>query len=135
MARDEEIERRLQNWARWRLCCTGSPLGFAGVDLENADMPRDPYAQAPIPTNDIEASETEEAVRQLPDELFQTLVVFYIGAGSQVKKARHLGITERGMRARVEQAHRYLSAYFTGKNERIRVERERVEALLRAAVG
>lgn len=95
-------------------------------------MPRDPYAQAVIPTNDVEASETEDAVMSLPAELWQTLVLFYVGAGSQVKKANQLGITERGMRARVDQAHRHLSAYFTQKNERARAERERVESLQRS---
>lgn len=131
MARDEEIERRLQNWARWKLSCTGGPLGFAGVDLESAGIHRDPYASAPVPTLDVEAAETEEALKQLPADLWETVVLFYVGAGSQAKKAKKLGITERGMRGRIEQAHRWLSAYFTGLNERRRAERTRVEGLLR----
>ena len=132
MARDEETERRLQNWARWRLCCTGGPLGFAGVDLEKADMPRDPYgAQAPIPTNDIEGGETEVAVQALPVELRQTVELHYLGAGSQAKKAAKLCITERAMRMRVEQAHRHVSAWFAAKTDAARTERDRVVRLQR----
>lgn len=132
MARDEEMERRLQNWARWRLGASGGSLGYAGVDLANADMPRDPYgAQAPIPTNDLEASDTDAGVQLLPSELRQTVELHYIGAGSQAKKAAKLCITERAMRMRVETAHRFLSSHFANKTELARLERTRVEALQR----
>jgi hypothetical protein len=134
MPRDEEIERRLQNWARWRLSLQAGSMGYAGVDLESAGMPRSGYdTPAAIPTHDVEASETEDAVKSLPELLWQTLVVFYVGAGSLAKKARHLDISERALHARVEQSHRLLSAHFTAKNEQARLARERLVDLMRSA--
>ena len=135
MARDEDMERRLQEWARWKLDANRSPLGFAGVDLANAELPRDPYgAQAPIPTNDLEAAETDKAVMALPHELVETVHLHYVGAGSQAKKAAKLGVTERSMRDRVERAHRMLSRHFAEKTEASRAERARVEQLQRTVV-
>ena len=131
MARDEETERRLQNWARWRLCCTGGPLGYAGVDLTTADQPSGGFENASIPTNDVEASETEVAVRALSADLKQTVELHYIGAGSQAKKATKLCITERTMRLRVEQARRQVSAWFAAKTEAACAERDRVVRLQR----
>lgn len=134
MARDEEMERRLQNWARWKLGGSRNPLGFAAVDLENVGMPRDPYgAQAPIPTDDIEASETHDAVLKLPSELKATVELHYLGAGSQEKKATRLCITTRSMRERVERAHRLLSSHFAHRADLARTERTRVEKLQRTA--
>jgi hypothetical protein len=125
------MERRLQNWARWRLSTKGSPLGYAGIDLESALEGSGSGYDTPsaIPMHDFEASETEAAVMSLPEELWRTLVTFYVGAGSQAKKAKGLGVTERGMLARVDQAHRKLATYFTDKAQQARAERSRVEQL------
>lgn len=130
MSRDEEIERRLKNWARWKLGATRAPQGTAGTNWDSFGMPRDPYgAQTPIPTDDDEAWKTDEAVLRLASELRAAVESEYLGAGSQAKKARRLGITERGMRDRIERAHRLLSSHFAAQFDRATAERARVEQL------
>ena len=74
MARIDWIEDRLNNWARWKLTRGTGGLGYASVNLANPTLGvREPYAEAPIPTNAVEAGETDDAVNRLhPPELGQS---------------------------------------------------------------
>ena len=132
MGRVEWIEQRLLNWARWRLTQGSGVLGFASVNLEKADMPREPYADAPIPTNGIEAGETDEAVARLPSELRATVECHYLNAGTQAEKLRRLCVTKATLYARVERAQRLLAEHFAAKRDQAKAMRERVEALQRS---
>lgn len=129
MARLEWIERRFPNWRRWKLARGSGALGYAAVNLENADMPRDPYADAPIPTSDIEASETDVAIELLPAELKETVYVWYLGTRGLAEKLRQLGCAEPTLHARIGKAHMLMAGHFTEKDEKRRLERQRVERL------
>ena len=129
MARNEDMERRLLNWARWKLTGGFGVLGFASVNLEEADMPREPYADAPIPTSNIEASETDEAVKLLPSEVRATVEIHYLGNQTRRVKLARLCITERSYDLRIERAHRLLGVHFLARLDRQRAERVRVEKL------
>lgn len=133
MARIEWIEERLRNWARWRLMSGSGVLGFAGVNLENADMPREPYADAPIPTNEIEASEMEDLVKRLPGELKATVEVWYVDGGKLAKKLAKLCCAESTLHGRIERAHRQLADHLLAKQDRQKAERERVQAQMHGA--
>lgn len=130
MARIEWIEQRLQNWARWKLARGGGALGYAQVNLADADAGRDGYIEARIPTSDVEAAETDQAVARLnPPGLALTVREVYVGAGGIKDKARRLTCGVATVYARVEQAHRQLASDLSDKARRREVERERVEAL------
>lgn len=129
MARNEDMERRLLNWARWKLTNGAGLLGFAAVDLEEAGMPREPYADAPIPTSNIEASETDEAVKKLPSDLRATVETHYLSNATFALKLKRLCISKPALYLRIERAHRLLSDHFMARLDRQRAERERVERL------
>lgn len=137
MARLEWMEHRLNNWARWRLTRGGGVLGYAGVDLSDPTPGvRDPYAPVSVPTSDVEASETQDAVNQLsPPELKRTLEVFYLGRGGIRDKAVRLRCAESTVYARVEQAHHQLAGILSLKQSRARDERARVELLQRGVAA
>ena len=135
MARIEAIEHRLLNWARWRLTRGTGVLGYASVDLTNpTPTMREPYAETPIPTNAVEAAETDSAVNRLhPGGLKLAVEEFYVGCGGVKDKARRLGIGESTLYLRIDQAHQQLAEHFAARAAKARDERRRVELAQRAA--
>lgn len=135
MARIEDIERRLLNWARWRLGATRSPLGYAQaqfgerVDGEGWDAP------AVIPTVDAEAAETDRAVGALDSRLRRTVEVAYLHGGGIARKLQMLACSRATLHARIDEAHRKLSGWFTDQHRQAQAERQRVEQLQRRAGG
>jgi DNA-directed RNA polymerase specialized sigma24 family protein len=132
MARIDWIEQKMQNWVRWKVSQGSGRLGYSSVNLQNAEMPREPYADAPIPTSDIDASEIDEAIGKLPSELKAAVHVVYLSNMTMREKLRRLAIAETTMQTRIGQAHRMLADHFIAKQDRQRVERARVEALQRS---
>ena len=144
MARLEWVHYRLLNWQRWMLTQGSGVLGYAGMKWAEPVKVLEPYAEAPVPTNAIEASETNDAVQRLPGELKATVFVHYLGkldpgakreryaAGERDQLAK-LCIAKSTLHARIERAHRLLAEHFNDKAERGRVERSRVEGTIDAA--
>lgn len=131
MARIESVEWRLLNWARWK---AGRSIGYAASNPDNAGMPRDPWAETPIPTSDCEASETDDAIDAvLSEEQQRTVYVVYLGPGTGEDALRHLGCSKSALHDRIGAAHRKLAHHFAEAVERARNERERVEGLQRLA--
>jgi hypothetical protein len=127
VARIAAIENRLQNWARWK---AGRSISYAASNPDNAGMPRDPFADAPIPVSDCEASETDDAIDQvLSSEQRLTVYEVYMGQGNEGDRLRRLGCSKTTMHERSGAAHRVLANHFSGLAERRQTERERVEAL------
>lgn len=132
MARIDWIEQRLQNWVRWKLMSGRGALGYASVNLAAADMPREPYADVPIPTSDIDASELDDAIERLPSELKATVHEVYLGTNTMREKMRRLCIAEATLHARIGRAHRLLADHLAARQDRRAVERARVEQLMRS---
>lgn len=135
MARIEEIENRLRNWSRWREGAGGGRLNYSSVKW-GPPLPKasqDPYAAAPVPINDIEASETEQAVQLLPGDLKATVIEYYTGRGGEADHLRQLCCAKATMYARIDRAHRLLADHFAAKKDRQREERERLDLLQRQA--
>jgi hypothetical protein len=132
MARIEWVDQRLLNWARWVASGGSGVLGYAGVNLADADAGRDGYASATIPISDVEASETNDAVERLPSELKATIAEVYLGSGGIKDKLKRLACSEATLHRRVDQAHRLLADHFTAQDDKRRAERARVEALQRS---
>ena len=135
MARIDDIENRLRNWARWKDGASGGRLNYSSVKW-GAPMPkgpRDTYDSVPVPINDIEASETDQAVQRLPSELKATVIECYTGRGGEAEHLRVLCCAKATMYARIDRAHRLLADHFAAKQDRQREERERLERLQRQA--
>lgn len=130
MARIEWIEQRLHNWVRWKLLSGGGRLGYAAVNLAEAGMPREPYADAPIPTSDIDASELDDAIERLPSELKATVHEVYLGRDTLREKMRRLCIAEPTLHKRIGQAHRLLADHLLAQQDKRKEERRRVEELI-----
>lgn len=129
MARIAAIEHRLLNWARWK---AGRSISYAALNPDNAGMPRDPYADAPIPVSDCEASETDDAIDQvLTSEQRRTVYEVYLGRYGERERCVRLGCSKSALHDRISAAHRALSEHFAAAAARRRTERERVEALSR----
>lgn len=130
MARDEWMEQRLQNWARWKLMAGSGVLGYAAVNLAQADAGRDGYVEARVPINEVDASETDQAVQQLhPPVLRLTVVAYYTRRGGMREVTRALGCAEATVHARIAQAHTQLVAFLAETKRRADAERRRVETL------
>jgi len=132
MARIDEIERRLLNWARWRAGGAAGGLGYASVNLQSEGAQAG-YREAVIPTIDCEAEETERAVMSLASELRAAVEAVYLQGGTSEQKARRLCVTPRTVQMRVETAHRRISAWLADLAATRRLQRERIEAMQRAA--
>lgn len=131
MARLDWIEARLVNWARWRAMRGGAGgLGYAAVRLSAANAGRGGYLSASVPVLDVEAHETDDAVRLLhPGGLRLTVTEVYCGAGGLRDKARRLCCSEGEIHRRVGQAHTQLAEHFVARAAAARAESERVERL------
>lgn len=130
MARLEWIEERLQNWARWKLMGGGGEMGYAAVDLSGANAGRNGYVQATVPTSEVEAAETDDAVNRLnPRGLALSVHEFYVGHGGIADKAARLHCGVSTLHRRIDDAHRQLANHFLAQQDRAKAERARVEAL------
>jgi DNA-directed RNA polymerase specialized sigma24 family protein len=133
MARIEDIERRLLNWARWRIDRTSGVLGYAAAPLAERVDGEGWDAHALIPTVDCEASDTEVAVQALEGRLKATVEMVYVQGGGMRRKAERLCCSEATVHARIDEAHRKLSNWFTDRQQQREAERERVQQLQRLA--
>lgn len=132
MARIEWIEHRLLNWARWKLGRSCGGLGYSSVNLASASSGRDGYVEARIPINDVEASDTDDAVARLPSELKATVLEVYTGPGGEGDHLRRLCCAKATMHARIGRAHKLLADHFNALDDRARRERARVESIVEA---
>jgi hypothetical protein len=126
MARIEDIERRLQNWARWKLGATHSGLGYAAMRWDGGAVGPG-RRESVIPTIDCEAEETDRAVLSLPSELRATVEVVYLVNKPMRWKAAHLCCSEAAIKARIWQAHRRIEQWSVAKRETTRELRSRGE--------
>jgi hypothetical protein len=133
MARIEDIERRLQNWARWKHGAGSGGLGFSAGGGTFGGGSGSRYREAVVPTSDCEASDTDLAVNDLEARLRLTVCQVYLTGDSPAIDAAMLGCTESAVKARIWQAHARIEAWFTGREAARRAERDRVEALQRRA--
>lgn len=129
MARIDDIERRLLNWARWKAGPSGGSMGYArtnwGADVGTSLR----YRDAKIPTVDCEAEETDRAVTALPGELRATVVQVYLCPGPDEERAARLQCARVTMHARISRAHVVLQVWLSDLAGRRKAERERVEGI------
>jgi hypothetical protein len=133
MARIPEIERRLQNWARYIARLNAGGGNYAGVELGADRVDRSGYdAPTVIPIADAEADATDKAVEALEPDQRAAVRAAYLGTGSVAERARKMGVSLDTLYARVERAHRSLARAFTDAQVAADAERKRVEHLQRS---
>lgn len=128
MARDEYVERRMLNWVRWRCGAGDVGLGYGSASLwDRIKVDVSPNRESVIPTNAIEGSETEEAVRALPGYLRATVEVVYLTDDPVDAKAKRLACGVSTVHSRTREAHRLISIWFSDKAVRLQAAREQAE--------
>lgn len=132
MARIDWVEQRLENWARWLATRGSGALGFASVNLSEANAGRDGYVTSAVPISDVEASVTDDAVRRLPGELRAVVESAYLSSDFERVRLARLCISKSTYHERIGRAHRLLAEHFQAREDRQRAERERVEQLASA---
>lgn len=134
MARDQDIDRRLINWADWLAGLRSKGLGFASANMEAERVDGEGYdAPSRNPVFDDEAEKTDKAVRALGPDLRKTVVLVYTGPGGIKRVAQQLGITEAGVHARIWQAHYRIKVWFSEDNAAQRAQQARDAAVCRSA--
>ncbi len=133
MRMDDDMDRRLQNWARWRHMCRGgghfsAPSIEARVDGLGHDAP------TVIPTSDAEAEDTEAGVMALDSVLRAAVESWYLGSGGVAARCKRLCCSETTLRTRIGLAHAKLSEWLCARHARRQDQRARVDALQRSAV-
>lgn len=109
--RSGELERRLENWARWR----SGEGGTGSVSPVYANMPRPPRGEATMPVLVFEAGHTNRCIKQLTDVQQAAIEAEYCGRGgarrpgsSVRERARQAGCCERTYKWRLNFAKKRL---------------------------
>jgi len=128
MARDPNIERRLVNWARWMDGAGDVGLGYGSASIWNrVKVDCSPNRQSVIPTNAVEAEQTDRAIKSLPPELIETVHLHYLGRGSTIAAvAVVLGCAVSTVHWRIKDAHRRITVWISDL-EREAATRRQVE--------
>ncbi len=122
MARIEWVKQRLENWALWKVREASGGMGFYNQSsfLKEATT-ADRYRESRIPVDEVDASVTDQAVQHMKQSrppLYETLHAIYL-EGSGIKgAARHAGVGESTIKARLEEADRALRTWFQERDER-----------------
>lgn len=127
MARNEELERRCLNWARWQEGAGQGGLGYSGV-FHGATGG---YRTSIVPTQDVEAEQTDRAIKTLGSPLRETVHVYYLDTGSMEERCTRLQISRATIYTRIDRAHQLIAEWLRDQKARAEHERERVELLTR----
>lgn len=127
MAKIEHIERRLLNWARWKVGATGDKLGYASPSL-NERVDGGGYRSVGVPTLSHDAYEVDAAIGALSKDLQQTLYEVYVCESPSSVLEQRLGIGYRAVLSRVDQAHRLLLRVFEESAAKLKAAREAIQS-------
>ena len=129
MARLKRIQQRLDNWAIWTTRGANGGLGYATRSILASEVwSRGSYNGVPIPVEDEEAAETDQAVLSLKlsrSHLFITLECIYLKDLGIKATAQRMQRAESTIKAQLEQADHAIAAWLEAKaveNERKRVQ-------------
>jgi DNA-directed RNA polymerase specialized sigma24 family protein len=133
MARIDDVERRLLNWARWLLGGRSGGLGYATVSYGAVGADSSKFREAVIPTSEAEAVDTDDAVKQLANELRQVVWLHYREGQSVASLSVRICCSVATVYNRLDRAHRQLDQVFCDQANARRAERARVENIAAAA--
>lgn len=134
MRMDVEMDRRLQNWARWRAFREGGGRVGGGSMEERVDG-AGWDAPTVIPTSDAEAEETDKGVMAMDSVLRYATCTWYLTGGGVAQRCHKAQCSETELRRRVALGQRRLADWLQDKRAAADAERRRVEHLQRAGLG
>lgn len=126
MARLDDVERRLLNWARWKVSANATGLGYASLSLKER-VDGGGYRTVGVPTLEHDACEVDEAIKTLSNELQATLEVVYVSEAPASVQQQRLGVGYGAIKQRVAQAHIQLSRIFEERRQVLLAAREAFE--------
>lgn len=133
MARIESIRQRLENWALWSAKGASGGLGYASVNILASDTwSRGRYNGMTIPTLDIEAEETDQAVKALRmnrSHLYVTLELVYLKGVGVRAAARRMRRAESTIHAQLAEADKAIQDWLADRAD----DRERQRVAVAAA--
>lgn len=104
---DHEIERMLENWARWKV--SGGWNGAGSISSLYDMGPRSPRSGNVIPILNGEAEDMDRIIEGLEDvRLKRVIVIQYQWGGAQETKARRCGCCVNTFKARLEKAQQMI---------------------------
>lgn len=127
--RNEEMERRCQNWARWKEGAGQGGLGFGRAPW--MAEPTGGYRVSVVPTFDVEAEQTDRGIQAMASHLKRTVEVYYLGTGTMDERCMQLQISRAAIYVRIDRAHESLAAWLRELEARAQHERERLAVLRR----
>jgi hypothetical protein len=101
----QEVQRRLENWARWRYTGDVGPGGlspFPAYNLVNISSAR--AARSTVPTLSGEAEDMDKLLRKMPPRLVRPLTMHYLWNGTPKWKAMRCKCSPRHFYRLVEHA-------------------------------
>jgi len=120
MARIEWVKHRLENWGRWSQQRETGALGYPRQSTFARLAPQSGRMEASVPVSDLEASETDQAVKSL--QLSQShlyLAVFYTYAKGLPRQqvARRMARAESTISRNLEDADRAIARWLDERQE------------------
>ena len=106
MAKIEWIDLRLTRWATWRVTGRSSTGGSSQHPMWRGGR-QTGYPEAVVPISEEECWKTDQAVRELPEELGLTLVHYYVGGSRRTRQV--MAVSPATLSQRIDQAHRLLA--------------------------
>jgi hypothetical protein len=123
MARIEYIRYRLENWARWCARRDAGALGFPTTNVLARMAGKGTRAEAVIPTDHIEAAETNDAVESLKlsrSHLYLVLTLHYAQGRPIHQVAQRMARAESTIKRNLEDADAALQQWLQDRVARRR---------------
>ncbi len=120
MARIEYIRIRLENWARWSQQSASGALGFPRQTAFARMSPSSGRNEGMVPVADLEASETDAAVKSLQftqSHLYMALWLTYAKGMPRHLVARRMARAESTISRNLEDADRAIARWLDDKRE------------------
>jgi Phage antitermination protein Q len=118
MARIEHIKQRLENWARWSQQSESGALGYPRQSAFARLGPSGGRNEGMVPVSDLEASETDDAVKSLQfsqSHLYLALTLTYAKGLPCFQVARRMGRAESTVKRNLEDGDRAIARWLEDK--------------------
>ncbi|HQS59743.1 MAG: hypothetical protein B7Y56_03090 [Gallionellales bacterium 35-53-114] len=107
---DEYIKTRLQQWAEWSAMREDGAVGYPR-ECSYTRLQGRSGGGFFSPEVDLDSMEVEDAVRELPEHLRNTVREYYIAPGTIEQKAKALCCNKNTIYLRIERAHQLVSEW------------------------
>lgn len=120
MARIEWVRHRLENWARWSQQSESGALGYPKQTAFARMAPSRGRNESSVPVADLEASETDDAVKSLQftqSHLYLALSLTYAKGLPCYQVAKRMGRAESTVKRNLEDGDRAIARWLEDKQK------------------